>query len=133
MWPQLLRNDVLTDQVRLEAQKTNSGLPLTFLKAPEAHLSRTALVSRHLFSLKSLAVMQALNLVTSASQNCARMACLGEPSSSLGKLRFKSCQDMRWRICTYKMILSSTRVDFFLVPPNMWTMFSIGIVSFELL
>ena len=27
---------------------------------------------------------------------------------------------------TYKMILSSTSVDFFLVPPNMWTMFSIG-------
>ena len=30
---------------------------------------------------------------------------------------------------TYKITLSSTRVDFFLVPPNMWHIFSIGILT----
>ena len=68
------------------AQKTNSGSELTFLKALEAHFSSIFLVGRHLFSLKSLADMQPLKAVTSSAQNWAKMDCLGELSSSLGKL-----------------------------------------------
>ena len=72
--------------VDILAQNTYSGVELTFLKASAAHLSKTFLVGRHLFSLKSLADMQPLKLPTSSAQNWAKMACLGELSSSLGKL-----------------------------------------------
>ena len=67
-------------------QNTKLASALTCLNALEAHLSKIDFVGRHLFSSKLLAVMQALNVPTSASQNLARMACLGESSSSLGKL-----------------------------------------------
>ena len=50
-------------------QKINSGLEFTFLKAPEAHLSRIPFVSRHLFSLKSFAAMHALKVPRSSLQN----------------------------------------------------------------
>lgn len=67
-------------------QKIHSGSELTFLKASEAHLSRMPLVSRHLFSSKLLALMQFLKVFKSDWQNLSKILCLGEPSSSLGKL-----------------------------------------------
>ena len=70
----------------LIAQNTKVASALTSLKDLEAHLSKIPLDGRHLFSSKLLADMQVLNRVTSDSQNLARMACLGESSSSLGKL-----------------------------------------------
>ena len=109
----------------IAAQNTKEASAFTSLNALDAHLSKIPLVSRHLFSSKLLAVMQVLKVVTSATQNLARMACLGESSSSLGKL----IQIINNRKGTYKMTLSSTRVDFFLVPPNMWTIFSIGMIT----
>ena len=33
------------------------------------------------------------------------------------------------RYLTYKTTLSSMREDFFLVPPNMWTIFSVGMTN----
>ena len=59
---------------------------LTFLNAKAEHLSRTPLVSKQLFSLKSLAAMHPLKAFMLSSQNCIMIACLGDPSSSLGKL-----------------------------------------------
>ena len=53
----------------ISAQNTYSGVALTFLKAAAAHLSKTFLDERHLFSLKSLAAMQPLEVLTSSAQN----------------------------------------------------------------
>ena len=113
----------------ISSQNPLFGSELIVLKADDEHLSRIPFDSRHKSSLKSLAVIQVLKSFKFIGQNSARISCLGEPSSSLPKLNLDRQFINRERNSTYITILSSTRVDFFLEPPNMWHIYSIGIFT----
>ena len=61
----------------------------------------------------------------------------GYPDVGSLRLLLRSCSQYKVNTCvaemandTYKITLSSTRVDFLEVPPNIWHMFSIGILTF---
>ena len=95
------------------------------------HLVKTFFSLGHLFSSNPLSCKHYfiylntfLNLSSFSGQNSLKIFCLGASESSLGKLLNE--------YVIYKIIFSSTKVDLFLVPPNMYECPSVGIKNYKI-